>query len=268
MLKKLLLLLTLSTAFTVKSQITLVNPQPDFSFTAQVTSPQTSASQNSIYPIDLNNDGLVDYSFRWDVYNSNEWYIHLRSFSDISDKMYVIENALYVTPLNFGAAINSSAVYSLNSDPFIGNYFTPNFQNLGNRYIGFKATFSGTVYYGWILIELVNRTLTIKEYAFTTNSAGLTAGQGGTLSVTETMQRNEGSATFAPNPAGSSITIDHSSHTGAVIKITVHDLSGKLMMKQEAQFGKPVDVSSLQSGTYMLRIEHEGITTVRKMIRK
>ncbi|MEC5173368.1 T9SS type A sorting domain-containing protein [Chryseobacterium nepalense] len=268
MFKKLFLLLTLATAFTAKSQITLVNPQPDFSFTAQATPPQTSASGTNLFPINLDNDAYIEYAFRWDVYNNNEWYIHFPSFSDSSAQMYVIANGLYVTPLNFGAAINASTTYSLSADPFIGNYFTPNFQNQGNRYIGFKASISGTVYYGWVLVELVNRTLTVKEYAFTTNASGITAGQGGTLSVTETTRLNDRSVTFGPNPAGSFITIDNSSHTGSAIKITVHDLSGKLIMKQEAQFGKPVDVSSLQRGTYMLRIEHEGITAVRKMIKK
>ncbi|WP_312172977.1 T9SS type A sorting domain-containing protein [Chryseobacterium sp.] len=268
MLKKLLLLLTLSTAFTAKSQITLVNPQPDFSFTAEAP-PFSNASQNDIFPIDLNNDGTSEYSFRWDAFHTVAWNIHFCS-NPGSDptRQFIMENSQELKALSFGAAINSSATFSNSWDPWIDDPGQTNFRNQGNKYIGFKATISGTVYYGWILVELVNRTLTIKEYAFTTNASGLTAGQGGTLSVRETIPRNEGSATFAPNPAGSSITIDHSSHTGAVIKITVHDLSGKLMMKQEAQFGKPVDVSSLHSGTYMLRIEHDGITTVKKMIRK
>ena len=62
-----------------------------------------------------------------------------------------------------------------------------------------------------------------------------------------------------PNPAGDFISIDHADNASYIIC----DVSGRLWLRGRYQ-GNPIDVSSLQSGAYVIRIGNQTLKFTRQ----
>lgn len=242
-------------------QITLVNPEPDFTTTVQ--SPPVSAM--NLFPIDLNNDGTPEYTIRWDDYGGAVWFLHVSAnWSQGNNANFVRRAGDYLEPLEYGDQINTANTTAGIAEPFIADIFDTNFQGLGNRYIGFRSVVSGVTRYGWILVTLVNRTLTIKEYAYTTNASGLFAGQGGTLGIDE--QKMNDVCTIFPNPTSATITVSLSNSVASILEYTVFDLTGKLLHSGNCMSGDTIDVGGISAGNYILKLYNPqtGITLAKK----
>ncbi|KAA5534704.1 T9SS type A sorting domain-containing protein [Taibaiella lutea] len=70
-----------------------------------------------------------------------------------------------------------------------------------------------------------------------------------------------------PNPANEEITIDYSGVKNSKYIISILDLSGKVLLKTTFQSKKPLDISKLLSGMYIIQIADEnGILFHDKMI--
>ncbi|WP_412476487.1 T9SS type A sorting domain-containing protein [Flavobacterium sp. TBRC 19031] len=247
-----------------EAQITYQDISPDFSTTMD---PVTEIADN-LMPIDLNNDGTREFYFRWDdmeVFGNESWFVHFCS-TPVSDpnRQFITISGNYHSPLVYGTPINASSTWTSNWDPTIGDSFNGNFQGLGNRYLAFKAVISGTTYYGWVLVTLVNKTLTIKEYAYTTNAGGLTAGQGA-LNVAENVK---GNLILSPNPALSEITVSVDGNQNTPFRYQILDLTGKKVTEGMACYGDPISVGDIAGGSYLIQIETNGVVHTHRIIKK
>jgi len=107
-----------------------------------------------------------------------------------------------------------------------------------------------------------NTTYHVRAYA--TNSGGTSYGD--EVTFTTNMATGLGNATantlvFYPNPATDGFTIN----TGEKItRVSIYDLSGALVLSQQAAEKSVIDISSLQAGVYMVKVN--GL--VEKLIKK
>jgi hypothetical protein len=75
-------------------------------------------------------------------------------------------------------------------EPLVGESAAPNFQNLGDRYIGCKFKLGLNTHYGWVRVNFSSLTLVIKDYAYeSTPNQPINAGQTtSTIVVTDTIK--------------------------------------------------------------------------------
>lgn len=246
-----------------EAQITYQDINPDFSTTMD---PVTESADN-LMPIDLNNDGTREFYFRWDdmeVFGNESWFVHFCS-TPVSDpsRQFMLVPGNYHNLLVYGTPINASATWSSNWDPTIDDSYTNRFQGLADRYLAFKAVISGTTYYGWVLISFVNKTLKVKEYAYTTNAGGLTAGQGA-LNVAENVK---GNLILFPNPALSEITVNVDGYQNTPFRYQILDLTGKKVTEGTASYGDPISVGDIAGGSYLIQIETNGVVHTRRILK-
>lgn len=266
--QKQLRLLTLNSFLLLGSisygQVTYYDANPDYSTTLN---PVTGSADN-LFPIDLNNDGVKDFYFRWDdmVFGSHEdWFVHFCANPVANpSRQFMLIPGNYHNPLVYSTPINASATWSSNWDPAIDDSFVNRFQGLGDRYLAFKAVISGTTYYGWVLIGFVNKTLTIKEYAYTANAAGLTAGQGGSLGLTE---NSIGQVVLSPNPVDNILVIDNKDKAQQLFSYQILDMAGKTISEGKSSYGRAITTDNIPCGNYIIRIENDGITFTKKFIK-
>ncbi|HLN95776.1 MAG TPA: T9SS type A sorting domain-containing protein [Flavobacterium sp.] len=252
---------------TAQAQVTYHDETPDVSFTMA----EPPGSAENLYPIDLDGNGTYEYNIRWDAFDVGPliWYMHLYSQpAQNTSRQFLTKsnNSSQLEPLVYGAPINATRTFTNGFDPMFGTLGGENFQGLGERYAGFRATISGTTYYGWIRVMLTGYTLTVQDYAFTTNTAGLFAGEGGALSAS--VVSRSGTAVLAPNPARDVLSVDDPGHHGEAFRYRICDTSGKIALKGESTFGQAIDLARLAAGTYLLRVERDGLVNVLRFIRE
>ncbi|HRE24226.1 MAG TPA: T9SS type A sorting domain-containing protein, partial [Bacteroidia bacterium] len=76
-----------------------------------------------------------------------------------------------------------------------------------------------------------------------------------------------------PNPANDMVNISYQSTTTELIKVSMMDYSGKLVINQNVQVTSgmnnyTLDVSKMASGVYMLNIQSESGNMQRKLIKQ
>ena len=81
-------------------------------------------------------------------------------------------------------------------------------------------------------------------------------------------QLNSNSFVISPNPAKNSITID--SKTNAIDAVTFYDLSGRLVKAIEAKSftNTVIDISDLESGTYLVKVKSDQNLEMKKIIKE
>ncbi|UPT71103.1 MAG: T9SS type A sorting domain-containing protein [Flavobacterium sp. JAD_PAG50586_2] len=245
-------------------QVTYYDANPDYSTTLN----PVIESADNLFPIDLNNDGTREFYFRWDdfeVFGNESWFVHFCA-NPVSDpsRQFMLIPGNYHNLLVSGTPINASASWASNWDPTIDDSFVNHFQGLGDRYLAFKAVISGTTYYGWVLIAFANKTLTIKEYAYTTNTAGLTAGQGGSLGLTE---NSIGQVVLSPNPVGNILVIDNKDKAQPLFSYQILDMGGKTISEGKSSYGEAITTDNIPCGNYLIRVDNDGITFTKKFIK-
>ncbi len=252
----------------VHAQVTYHDEVPDKSFT--MTDPPGSAE--NLYPIDLDGNGTYEFNIRWDAWsvpNNLIWFLHLYSQpSQSATRQFLtkVSSGSQLEPLVYGDPIDATRNFTNGFDPMFGTTGNANFQGLGERYAGFRATISGTTYYGWIRVVLTGYTLTVKDYAFTTNTAGLFAGEGGVLSASDVSR--SGTAVAAPNPARDLLSVTDSAHAGEPFGYRICNSSGQTVLEGKGTFGQSIDIARLATGTYLLRVAYNGWVSVHRFIRE
>jgi hypothetical protein len=246
-------------------QITYYDANPDYSTTLD----PVIESADNLFPIDLNNDGTREFYFRWDdmiVFGNESWFTHFCA-TPVSNpsRQFIVLSGNYHSPLAYGAPINAGSTWASNWDPTIGDNFNGNFQGLGNRYLAFKAVISGTTYYGWVLITLANKTLTIKEYAYTTNTAGLTAGQVGSLGLAE---NSSGQVMITPNPVTSALVITNKENERSLFTYQILDMAGKVIAQGQSSYGEAIPTDGVPCGNYLIRVVNDGTIFTKKFIKR
>lgn len=250
-------ILSVSIVSQVNASIIHTDIDPDSTSTMDAT----SMSDFNICTIDFNNDGVKEFDFRWDEFSNMGmgWFFHMTP--DGTNAEYILKGtqmnafgARYIEPLAQNVTIDAAANWGTDDypEPLIGDDADPNFQDLGDRYVGVRFDLNGNTHYGWVLVSFdSNRTLTIKEYAYEDQpNTPINAGQTSSGSTASIVEESVEKMPFYPNPVNDFLTIENSSSWSAV---QLYNLNGKLVLNSVLAPGqKEIDLSEYQPGNYVL----------------
>ena len=260
-----LLLLIVSKAY---SQIVYTPVTPNHEINISV------GGQANLFAIDFNNDGDVDFNFRWDVFSPGVYFMHITSSNTFS---YNPDNQVmgtgnsnsfgvpYASPLDYGTAIGSTSSGWITEQrgPLIGDGQAANFLDLGDKYIGVRFLAGGQLYYGWVLVSFTTNLLTIKSYAYQTNpSLGILAGSTGSLSTVDAPSAEK--ITLYPNPASEYVKV--SGFKGNV-KYQIHNAEGKMIQQGMTDSKTEINISQLTKGFYIFSVEDKNHPQTMKFIK-
>lgn len=270
MYKKIFFVLLILFVSKAQSQIvyTSVNPNFEIDFSSV-------GSAANLFPIDFNNDGVVDFNFRYDVYNPGNYFVHITSSNSFSYNpnnkamgtgTFNSYGVPYAKPLAFGTDISSASANWITEQrgPLLADQQNPNFMTLGDRYIGVRFLVNGQNFYGWILVSLGNNKLMIKSYAYqSTPNTGISAGDtGGSLDVKDNNNPQKRLKIF-PNPTDEYIKI---SGLKGKAHYKIYNMDGKNLKNGIANSDTQIMVSELVRGEYMMIVEENDQPVVMKFI--
>ena len=168
-----------------------------------------------------------------------------------------------VEKLNQGATIGASSNWSSEMFPVLhdeAEYFAWQGQI---SYAGLKVRHAGNTYYAWVKLGInANHTFTVYEYAIeTTPGKAIAAGDKGSVSIRSVEFDN---LEAYPNPANDVLTVVNSEKAES---ISITDMMGREVLKVNATMGEQqVDLSSLESGNYLLTIKTDKGLKVKKIV--
>ena len=236
----------------------------------------TGGSAANLFPIDFNNDGVVDFNFRWDVFSPGVYFMHITSgnagaYNSQNQAIGTGSNnsfgVPYAMPLNANTNISSSSTGWITEQrgPLIGDGQSANFLGLGDRYIGVRFRISGQYHYGWVLVSFITNKLIIKSYAYQSSPdmAILAGDTGGSLGVGD-------------YNLGESIKL-YPNHTSDYIKIEgikggitykIYNIEGRVVETGATDSNNEINVLQLIAGSYTLSIEGKKQNYIIKFIKK
>jgi hypothetical protein len=225
------------------------------------------ATPNATYPLDLNNDTIVDFLIQFDLgdkvmckpQNNNAYSgnfvggLHLpwalSAFNSICDSLATWYDANNPGTMAWGTSIGY----------WVGET---------NKYLALKLIVGSNTYYGWARLDFlfISGSFTIKDYAYeSTPNACIQSGQT-VLGINENTSKNIFS--IFPNPIISSTTIQ----TIVNLKnatLTIYNSYGQTLKQVKNISGQTVSLSrdNLPSGLYFIWLTEENkIITVEKLI--
>lgn len=250
--------------FYVHSQIVYTDINPDCEST--MSSSTFSFFAFNLCPIDFDNNGSNEYSFRWDDFDT-AWYVHMEFANDNCEIALngtsTVNFGRIIMPLQLNDLINNSLTWGVSDpEPFIGLQqgldSNTNFLNLGDRYIGVKFRIGTNTYFGWVLVNFQtvggSRKIIVKSYAYnSTPNAQILAGQTNILSLNELSNHNY--VHVYPNPSQTSILIQDKLNSTENFNFNILDLTGRIVQNGSSKFNEQIDVEDLISGNYIIQME-------------
>jgi hypothetical protein len=225
------------------------------------------ATPNATYPLDLNNDTIVDFLIQFDLgdkvmckpQNTNAYSgdfvggVHLpwalSEFYSICDTLATWFDSNNPGTMAWGTSIGY----------WVGET---------NKYLALKLFVGTNTYYGWARFDLpaTSTSFTIKDYAYeSTPNTCIQSGQT-IIGINENLNKNIFS--IFPNPFISSTTIQ----ANGILKnatLTIYNLYGQTLKQLNNISGPTVSLSrdNLPSGLYFIRLTEENkIIAVEKLI--
>lgn len=270
--KKILFLgLTLLMMGKAYSQIVYTPVNPNF----EIDLSPTGGSAANLFPIDFNNDGAVDFNFRWDVFSAGTYFMHITSSTSYNPNNQVMGlgsfnsyGVPYAMPLNVDTMIGSSSAGWITEPrgPLIGDGESTNFLGLGDRYIGVRFLVAGQYYYGWVLVSFATNKLTIKSYAYqSTPNVAIEAGnKGGSLGVEDRNLTDK--VKLYPNPATESVKLSGLKGTS---QYKIYNTEGRIIKRGTIDTtNNKIIISEFVNGTYVLSVENRDQKTEMKFMKK
>lgn len=136
---------------------------------------------------------------------------------------------------------------------------------MGDRYIGVRFKIGSNTHYGWILISVANKILTVKSYAYQkTPDTPIAAGDKGSLSVSEAGSGST-SVKLYPNPAKEYFTVTDGIGKNFTYEIT--DAAGRVVQRGTAAAKEKISTPS-GKGEYLVKLGNKRNVSVQKLIVK
>jgi hypothetical protein len=145
---------------------------------------QNNTNRSELIPIDINNDAVVDFNFRYNVVGSSQYDIHILPLNDNQVLMKTTQNAgvNYAEVLLSGQSISSSVTGSqqwgtvATHGPLLTDNALANFATGQDAFIGIRLKNGAQWNYGWIRVELssgypIIATVRSVSYEATSNQA-------------------------------------------------------------------------------------------------
>ena len=196
-----------------------------------------------------------DQQDRKDVYNTYAKLIALKLTYDLfetSDFTLDVANSNGLKKIH----LSDAAATDIQHITIIGNFgvtvqeINPNFQQVGNWYSLLEEN-------ALLNVTNVNNTITLQPGAFK-----VYANNAATLSTEELLKKNIKTIIY-PNIASDYFKVNTATHS-----VTLFDLNGKKIKQFKGDFieGHPFDITNLQTGLYIVKIQSSTTTFVRKII--
>jgi len=228
------------------------------------------------YGVDFNHDDKIDLHITL-LNNVGVWVMLLIPDSEL-DEVSVVYDGVEASVLEFGDDISASSNYwELGSgwggllygfwdgDGTYGNWI----ETQENKYLGIKFQFENHFYYGWIYLTTIihdfdDNEFTVKSFAYnSTAEQGIEAGDtGGGVGIS---QMGNKSVSVYPNPAQNTLYFDDIKQ---VKEVMITDISGKRIYKSRHIVNNSMDISSLKTGLYFIKISTEKELFVSKFIKE
>ena len=247
------------------AQIIYTDINPDCESTMTI-SPN---SGSGLCPIDFGNNGTVEYSFRWDNWSS-DWFMHMTFGTNCQMALTGLWSD-FIKPLLLNDPINNTLNWGSGfPEPFIGENLSPNFLNLGDRYVGVKFNMGANTHFGWVLVNFQTvgntRKIIVKSYAYNSSpNTQILAGQTNLLSASSHEFDNK-QVRIYPNPVSEAIHID--GLDGNKYRVTILNGMGQIMLDNELDTNV-INLKNLSNGVYFINIiSSNGMTLSNKIIKQ
>lgn len=228
-------------------------------------SPDVTLSTNGdTYALDLDNNGVVDFTFAFisGVYAGVYPYNYILAYSGSLSSTNQLDTSAatgYTTAHAMGDPINSSNLWNVGygaaGQHLIGVSFTSvgvtagEFPAAGDKYVACKFDIAGTNHYGWARINVASNTasITIKDYAYdATANTAISAGDMGTTTGIVS-NKLEGVNVFAGN--NKQLNVNLGDIQNATVMVT--SITGQEVYKaQQNTSYSQIDLSAVANGIY------------------
>ncbi len=225
------------------------------------------ATPNATYPLDLNNDNVVDFLIQFDL-------VDKLMCKPQNNNAY---SGDFIGGINLPWALSASnsicdslATWYDTNNPGTMALGTSvgNWVGATNKYLALKLIVGSNTHYGWARIDVLpsSTSFTIKDYAYESSpNACIQAGQT-SLGINE----NSTHADFSifPNPFNASTTIQTTGHFNHAT-LTIYNTHGRTVKQLSSISGQTILFSrdDLPSGLYFIGLtEEKNIMAVEKLI--
>ncbi len=253
----------------VKSQIIYTDVDPDI----------TISGFQQGYGVDFNDDDKMDVHITL-LSNTGVWVMHLIP-DENSDLTYVVYDGEEASVLVDGDDISpASNLYQLGSG--WGGLLYGYWENSGeygnwtgtqeDKYLGIKFEIDGNFHFGWIKLTTIvyaydNMEFTVKGFAYNAaENEGIIAGDTG--QATDILEMRNTSFSIYPNPTKDFINLPTFDEAAVII---ISDISGKMVYQGEvmqSQAKGTIDISSLNTGLYIVRVQTGRKVLTSKLVKE
>jgi hypothetical protein len=294
LLKKVCAIIIASALFAVaaNAQIVYTNVKPD----------STIFFSKGVFHLDLNNDGIIDYTLNFQYING--FCIKKKSkwgnlYSTSLSKHVLSDSLSYPKKLLANYVIDgSSRVWSTTGGKLRGRFWSCSgvADNIGNwkttddGYAGLQLNDGFNTYYGWVRLSVSGtNSITIKDYAYNSiPGQSILAGQTSSVVASigalanqqrnnEKIIRNATQLKITPNPLSNTTTISFSLSQLSKVSIGIYDMTGRLVQtltNTELQQGthqltwnaKDEKGNAVVAGIYFLKMQAGNYTETKKLV--
>ena len=222
--------------------------------------------------VNMDADALIDFQFQIRIYGTTptntqaNLYI-LQTGNGILANLVSYTNLGYATDIPLGTAIGASSAWNTASQAVLASLFgTTHYGHLGDgaeHYMGVKFTdAAAAIHYGWIRVSGVNADgthVTIKDWAYnSTADASINAGQT-TSGVNEVSNIN-----YNVYSNNKNVYINFTTEVNG--NVNVYNSLGELVYTDKMAGSKNIiNLSNLNTGIYMIRIESDKGSFIKKV---
>jgi len=229
------------------------------------------------YGVDFNHDDKIDLHITL-LNNVGVWVMHLIPDSNL-DFTYVVYDGEEASVLIDGDDISAASDFYRLGDGW-GSLLYGYWEDSGefgnwtgiqeDKYLGIKFEIDNNFHYGWIHLTTIiydydDMEFTVKGFAYNTVAdEGIEAGDKGQVGI---FKNNISSMSVYPNPAKDIINLPSNINSGV---ITISDISGREVWKNDvqSQLNKPIDISMLNTGLYIMHVQVENKVYAAKLVKE
>jgi hypothetical protein len=251
--------------------------------------PDTTLNANTVYQLDLNNDGTMDFEFSYNYTSSGNCNILAPQVASSYARVTAVNsgfqaaNYLYIpAALNLEDTIQSwatpaSALLHHGHYTCLGGFdFTGNWNDSTDHYLAVRFTSNGDWYYGWIRMNIhsstgpwVHISFTLKDYAYDS-----IPNQQIFFELITGVGKIQSGSNFSifPNPFSHSATVRFTISKTEKVSLKIFDLNGRLIKTlvdntfKVGEYQVKWKADAETEGVYFLQMQTVENTSMKKLI--
>jgi hypothetical protein len=256
--------------------------------------PDHTLSKNTVYQLDLNNDGSNDFAFYYSFYGGGgtcgqwvpKWIHSTASMSAINNGFQTAYSLGMPASLNIDDTIqgwgtqDSAILIKVNFLCDNGTTVTGNWISSSDHYLAVKFSVDGNWYYGWIRMNIsrigfngVNIIFTIKDFAYeSTPNQPIFFDPNTTTGINEFPSVNNFS--IFPNPFSHTTSVKFNLFRTEKVSLKIFDLNGRLIQTladnivEEGEHQMEINAEKMNAGIYFIQMQTAELSETEKLVIK